>query len=340
MKKTFLIGVLSLLSIPFIYGQTYTTNGYRQTDGRTSGFELFKNFRSSDDKMTVTSQGRAFTGKWDNLGSDNGNILIRESRRNGLASSRTGVSYSYNIKSMSGNVYHGAYGWWTKFNSNGTRSNTVEFYVVEGWVNRDNPKFGMTYSGLSYNLDGGRYDVYYDEKRGQGSVYATSDNFLQIKAIRTSNKGTGRRSGRITMRRHFDNWRNFGSRSTNASIKKFGTRKIFEVSYVFEGFGRSSKIDFSCNAGFFNTNSKDLDAITNNDTSIYPNPSNGAFTVETDSQDQTTISIYDINGKLVSQTITDEESAVVNSDNSLVAGVYIVTIDNGSSTSNQKLIIN
>ena len=329
-------------------------------------FEIFQDKSTSDGCMKVlykrNRDGSAkngtgsLEGKWDNIG----NTLIRESRR--PSNTKTNMTWSANIKKMDGNAYYGGYGWW----SNGKGGNIVEFYVTDGYNTKTNATFGMTKADLRYSVDGATYDVYYSEKRGQGSVFAPSSNFLQIKAVRTSSKGKNRKSGTISWKTHFDKWRAHGqvSRSIPANLKfrrgesrsrrdrrraleakhrslrKFVPRRIFEVSWLMEGFGSTSKVDFTANASFKAAKEITLDDVTETNVKIYPNPTFGEFTIENSEAIQTTISVFDLNGKLVSETITDTSEILLNSDNSLTSGLYIVRVTNAEGTTTQKLVVN
>lgn len=327
-------------------------------------FEIFQDKSTSDGCMkvlytrnrngSVRNGTGSIEGKWDNIG----NTLIRESKR--PSNTKTNMSWSANIKKMDGNAYYGGYGWW----SNGSGGSIVEFYVTDGYNDKTNATFGMKKAGLRYSLDGGTYDVYYSEKRGLGSVFSPSSNFLQIKAVRTSSRGKSRKSGTITWKTHFDKWRAHGqvrrtipanlrfrrgeSRSRRNrrvalqaeinSLKKFVPRSIFEISWLMEGFGSTSKVDFTANASF--KAAKSLEEVVRIEATVYPNPTSGQFTVTTDGDSDATIAIFDLNGKLISETTTENGEATLNSDNSLTSGIYIVKIISGSSTTTDKLIVN
>jgi hypothetical protein len=75
----------------------------------------------------------------------------------------------------------------------------------------------------------------------------------------------------------------------------------------------------------------------NNEFSIYPNPSNGNFIIESNLNEKQTIQIFDLNGRLIlSQNIigTSEIDA-----RSLDNGFYNLTINNGFGISNKKVVI-
>lgn len=343
MKKNIILTMLIALALAASAQNRRSFTGTLRTPTvGNSTFELFQDRSDSNGRMNVINSSASFGGNW----SDISNTLIRESARDGQANSRSGLNYTYNIRSISGNVFHGGYGWWSQ-NSEGDQ-NIVEFYVVEGWVNRADPIFGMTKTSLSYTADGGTYEVYFSEKRGLPSVFGIR-NFLQIKAVRTANKGRGKKRGRISFKRHFDQWRSFSREPRNrqnSSIRKFGSRGIHEISYLFEGFGGEgspgSSVNFSANATFFglsNPSRKELSEVSNSETTIYPNPTSGEFTVEGNTEEETTISIYNLNGSLVAETITNEPATNFNADGALASGIYIVKITNGTITTTEKLVV-
>jgi hypothetical protein len=71
--------------------------------------------------------------------------------------------------------------------------------------------------------------------------------------------------------------------------------------------------------------------------SIYPNPSNGSFVIETNATTKQTAYIYDVNGKLVlSQTINGKTNIDASSLNE---GVYNISIINNEGITNKKLVI-
>ena len=75
----------------------------------------------------------------------------------------------------------------------------------------------------------------------------------------------------------------------------------------------------------------------NNRTTIYPNPNNGSFIIETSSPEQQNIKIYDVTGKLVlNQSIYGR---IIIDANDLNAGIYNVTIFNSIGTVNRKMVI-
>ena len=71
--------------------------------------------------------------------------------------------------------------------------------------------------------------------------------------------------------------------------------------------------------------------------SIYPNPNNGFFEIETTSSDKQTLQVFDINGKLVlTQTISGK---ITIDGSSLSEGFYNLTLKTDNRVTNKKLVI-
>jgi len=315
---------------------------FRSIKRGRSNFTFFQSKTEGNAEMTVLSKrgSEKLSGKWSTIG----NALIRESfQRN---EENVEMSYTYNIKRMIGNVYHGGYGFWASGKRN-QEKNIVEFYVVEGYNDLSNVIFGMKKTDIKYKSNGSEYEVYYDPKN-QGTVYQEGIDlpFLQIKIVRTTSKGKRQKSGKIIWRDHFNQLRKKHRSNRNHRIfRQFLPRNIFEVSYLFEGFGRleddggTSTVDFDLDARFSVKSSKELSEVSNSETTIYPNPTSGEFTVEGNTEEETTISIYNLNGSLVAETITNEPATNFNADGALASGIYIVKITNGTITTTEKLVV-
>ncbi len=78
-------------------------------------------------------------------------------------------------------------------------------------------------------------------------------------------------------------------------------------------------------------------AGNDNQISIYPNPNNGNFTIESNNNAKQTMQLYDVNGKLVlSQTINGK--TMIDAD-ILNEGVYNISIINDQGVVNKRLVI-
>jgi|GEM_PF-4100630 len=74
------------------------------------------------------------------------------------------------------------------------------------------------------------------------------------------------------------------------------------------------------------------------ETSIYPNPSNGIFTIKTSNNNEKQISIFDVLGKLVYETTTDTKDVVINTLNT-ERGIYFVRIISGSEVNTLRITL-
>ena len=86
------------------------------------------------------------------------------------------------------------------------------------------------------------------------------------------------------------------------------------------------------------------DAVNENESSslsIYPNPAVGETFVTLESAGLNEVSVYDIQGRLVSKQIVvaTEGEQVRLSTETLNAGVYFVTVSNDSAVSTAKLVV-
>lgn len=274
------------------------------------------------------------SGKWSNVG----NVLVRESLRRETDSRgrvtqqptrNTRIDYNITVNSWGGNVYHGAYGWWSK---NGAgKEDVVEWYIVDSYRDINNPTYGMTAVGRPYKLGKAYYQIYTRQMRNAPSVFAGSDNFTQVKCVRTTSKDKSARGG-MHLRAHFDKIK---------SIAGITDKTLFEISYKIEGFGGcstcSSKADFRLNATF--TSLKEIDEVASQDAiQISPNPTKGAFEVLASSENPT-INIYDINGRLVKQIQNNSSLTTLNQSGELNKGIYIINVISNGKTTNEKLVI-
>ncbi|MEO8761806.1 MAG: T9SS type A sorting domain-containing protein [Bacteroidia bacterium] len=71
--------------------------------------------------------------------------------------------------------------------------------------------------------------------------------------------------------------------------------------------------------------------------SVYPNPSSGKFTVQTNANTQQTVKMFSMIGKLIfSKTINGTTSF---NEDSLASGVYLLSITTNTITTNKKIVI-
>ncbi|WP_435261700.1 reprolysin-like metallopeptidase [Tenacibaculum sp. nBUS_03] len=86
------------------------------------------------------------------------------------------------------------------------------------------------------------------------------------------------------------------------------------------------------------------DEVSFNNFNLFPNPSNGRFklTFETKTQDQVSVKLFDIRGRLVESKTYSTPSLIFSEEllfNSFNSGMYLLQIKNGGSQTTKKLII-
>lgn len=80
--------------------------------------------------------------------------------------------------------------------------------------------------------------------------------------------------------------------------------------------------------------------INSNDISLYPNPSNGVFTVNNNTSDVINVSITDINGRVIktTQNLSAEAKHIISLDNN-AKGIYTVNISNANNTITKRITV-
>ncbi|MES2133091.1 MAG: T9SS type A sorting domain-containing protein [Bacteroidota bacterium] len=71
---------------------------------------------------------------------------------------------------------------------------------------------------------------------------------------------------------------------------------------------------------------------------VYPNPSNGSFTIELNNNERQSIQLFDITGNVVLSQSIENEKTIIDAGH-LAAGIYNITIKGSNSVSNKKLVI-
>ena len=81
----------------------------------------------------------------------------------------------------------------------------------------------------------------------------------------------------------------------------------------------------------------DLTAKNNHTLIVYPNPSNGNFSIETNTMEKQNLQVFDINGKMVLNQYISNQTKIDAS--SLSEGVYNINVTNNTSIINKRLVI-
>jgi hypothetical protein len=75
------------------------------------------------------------------------------------------------------------------------------------------------------------------------------------------------------------------------------------------------------------------------DVKLYPNPSHNQFNITVNKGFETQITLFDMNGKVIYQTRSQNNNIIVNTEH-LSSGLYFVTIQNEFGSVTQKLLKN
>lgn len=316
------LAVFSFLGIQNSSSQTFCTkSGSEQVTGEKDGFryELWNQDSQGTACMTI-GDGALFSGEWSGIQ----NYLARR----GLGYDKTqehqelGVFYTtydcnYNPNSSSGNSYLSVYGW--------TVEPLVEYYIVEDWRNwipsMDN---NATLKG-SFSVNGSIYDIYENTRVNKPSIVGTA-TFQQYFSIRRDE----RNSGTINISEHFEEWEALGM--------EMG--KMFEVSYVIEGYQSSGSFDFT-ELDIFTSDSPIVgthEANTSANLNVYPNPTSGNVFIELDESISTAdVAIYNALGKSVfsQKNINGKRIEVSN----LNRGIYFVNVNSNKLNYINKLLV-
>jgi YD repeat-containing protein len=107
-----------------------------------------------------------------------------------------------------------------------------------------------------------------------------------------------------------------------------------KLTQTFDG---SSWNNFARDLYFYKGGATSLRDIKNNSIKIYPNPTNGKFTIELGDIEPSAIIITDIMGK---QVYTTRSSGDLDIDlTNLQKGIYLVNINSGAKSSTQKIVV-
>jgi len=90
----------------------------------------------------------------------------------------------------------------------------------------------------------------------------------------------------------------------------------------------------------FSTGNLSITELNNKKVALYPNPSNGSFTVEQKATGNVKIEIVDLNGRKVYSTTTQSTGNFKKQiDTKLPSGVYFVIVSSNEGENTSKLIV-
>jgi endo-1,4-beta-xylanase len=314
--------IFLVLSIQNSSSQTFCTQaGTDRIAGEKDGYryELWNQNSLGTACMTLDS-GSLFSGEWEGIQ----NYLARR----GLGYDQTqkhqeiGTFYAtyncnYNPSTASGNSYLSIYGW--------TVNPLKEYYIVEDWRNWiPSMDAGATLKG-TINVNGSIYDIYENTRVNQPSIVGNT-TFQQYFSIRRD----VRNSGTINISEHFDKWESLGM--------EMG--KMYEVSFVVEGYQSSGSFEFTALDVFVNNEPVLVkgESIVPAYVSIYPNPNSGNVSIKLDeSVLNAGIKIYDASGKIIFSRENINNNLLQGSN--LKSGIYFVNVNSNRLYYKTKLLV-
>lgn len=113
------------------------------------------------------------------------------------------------------------------------------------------------------------------------------------------------------------------------------TRKIKNTAYIYFDFNAPIVTNST-----FNKIMKVTGLTEKNEsmTALYPNPSNGSFTIELTSKEKQTMQMFDITGNMVLNRIIENGKATIDASH-LAAGIYNISIKGNGDVANKKMVI-
>ncbi len=107
---------------------------------------------------------------------------------------------------------------------------------------------------------------------------------------------------------------------------------LAELTEANSNFGSSITFDFCAE------NTASINEFSNDKVTVYPNPSEGMFTVDVSFSGIKTIDVTDLAGKVIEKVSTSDNSVTFNEDK-ISSGVYLVSVSTDSGNVTKKLII-
>jgi endo-1,4-beta-xylanase len=314
--------IFLVLNIQNLMSQTFCIEaGSDHIAGVQDGFRysLWNQYSQGTACMTLGS-GALFSGEWSGIE----NYLARRGlgydttkKHHEIGTFYATYNCNYNPSTESGNSYLSVYGW--------TVEPLKEYYIIEDWRNWiPSMADGATLKD-SISVNGSIYDIYVNTRVNQPSIVGNA-TFEQYFSIRRN----VRNSGTINISEHFNKWESLGM--------EMG--KMFEVSFVVEGYQSSGNFEFTALDVFVKNTPLSVEeaSIVPTYVSIYPNPSSGNVSIHLDEAvSNASIKIHDISGKTIfsQENINNNLLQVSN----LKSGIYFVHVNSNRLNYKTKLLV-
>ena len=218
---------------------------------------------------------------------------------------------SLNKTTVTGN--DGGYADYTNMSTDLTMGNEYSIYFSAGFSNSSYTEYYHVY--IDYNRDGDFEDS------GEEVVTGSSSSDANLTASFTVPTGVseGTTRMRVTMK--------YNSAATPCESFSYGEVEDYAVNLTPAGL--------SWNFG----SNENAEEIGNEDSNfiLYPNPASNVFTISIPDNSKTQISIYNINGSLVKQIVTENGQNIDISE--LSTGLYTLKINDGRKLTVKRLIV-
>lgn len=217
----FFLGIIKISSQTFCIDDkseqiTGIKDGYR--------YELWNQNAQGTACMSV-KKGSLFSGNWSGVE----NYLARRGLEYNQTKEHQEIGKFYAdykciykpSKKSAGNSYLSVYGW--------TIDPLIEFYIIENWQNWIPSMADSAQLKGTIFMNGSYYDIYENVRVNQPSINGIT-TFKQYFSIRRNKQS----SGEINISEHFAKWEELG----------MDMGKMYEVSFVVEGYQNSGKFKF------------------------------------------------------------------------------------------------
>ncbi len=287
--------------------QTGTENGYY--------WELWNQNSKGTACMTLGS-GSSFSGHWSGIE----NYLARRGKKYNETQTHQeigniNVKYScdYKPSSSGGNSYLSIYGW--------TVDPLVEYYIIEDWRNWIPSKDGSAQSKGSFTIDGSSYDIVRTTRTNKPSIKGDA-TFPQFFSIRTNT----RNSGSIQVSEHFKKWESLQM--------KMG--KMYEVSFVVEGYQSSGSFDFKELEMTIGTSAVNIPVSISHKVKVVQAPNSRDLSINlAPSLENPVVRVYNTAGALVGSRENEYSVRLPNMNN----GIYFVKVQSMDQNYTSKVVV-
>ncbi|MBK9577880.1 MAG: glycoside hydrolase family 11 protein [Fibrobacteres bacterium] len=291
--------------------------GKDQQSGTENGYywELWNQNSKGTACMTLGTSG-SFSGRWSGIE----NYLARRGRKYNETQTHQQIG-AFNVKfncdykpsASAGNSYLSIYGW--------TVDPLVEYYIIEDWRNWIPSKDGSAQNKGTFTIDGSAYDIVQTTRVDKPSI-KNNTTFPQFFSIR---KNT-RTSGTMQVSEHFKKWESLGM--------KMG--KMYEVSFVVEGYQSSGSFDFKELEVNVGNSSVDIPVTIAHKVKVVQTPNSRDLSIHlAPSLESPVVRVYNTEGRLVGSGENQHSIQLPRME----AGIHFVKVQSASQSYSTKVTV-